>query len=113
MSLAKAFVHLSHLQLDRNFRRHYFLAPPFGIRYTRASSRNAWATSSDPQADVRVGGIGVEVGERDRHRDQHSRRYHRDRAEIVINRRALDPGYQYGDTLGPDSNHSNITAPTL
>jgi len=62
-------------------------------------------------ADVRVGGIGVEVGERDRHRDQYSHRYHRDRvvgvdvgerdrhrdqywhryhrdrAEVVINRR--------------------------
>ena len=32
-------------------------------------------------ADVRVGGIGVEVGERDRYRDRDWRRYHRDRAE--------------------------------
>jgi hypothetical protein len=50
------------------------------------------------QADIRLGGIGVEVGERDRYRDhdwrryhrdrdQDWRRYHRDRAEIVIDRR--------------------------
>jgi hypothetical protein len=40
-------------------------------------------------ADIKVGGVGVEVGERDRHRhrDQDGRRYHRDRAEVVINRR--------------------------
>jgi hypothetical protein len=49
-------------------------------------------------ADFRVGGVGIEVGERDRYRDQDWRRYHRDRdqdwrryhrdrAEIVINRR--------------------------
>ena len=49
-------------------------------------------------ADIRVGGLGVEVGERDRHRDQYWRRYHRERAvgvvidrrhraEVVINRR--------------------------
>jgi hypothetical protein len=51
-------------------------------------------------ADVRVGGVGIEVGERDRYRDRDLRRhhrdraefgerdrYHRDRAEIVINRR--------------------------
>ena len=39
------------------------------------------------QADIRFGGVGIEVGERDRYRDQDWRRYHRDRAEIVINRR--------------------------
>jgi len=33
-------------------------------------------------ADVRVGGVGIEVGERDRHRDRDLRRYHRDRAEV-------------------------------
>jgi hypothetical protein len=38
-------------------------------------------------ADVRVGGIGVEVGERDRHRDQYSRRYHRERAEVEVGER--------------------------
>ena len=40
-------------------------------------------------ADIKVGGVGVAVGERDRyrHRDQNWRRYHRDRAEVVINKR--------------------------
>jgi len=33
-------------------------------------------------ADFRVGGVGIEVGERDRYRDQDWRRYHRDRAEV-------------------------------
>ena len=34
------------------------------------------------QADIRVGGVGIEVGERDRYRDRDLRRYHRDRAEV-------------------------------
>jgi hypothetical protein len=40
-------------------------------------------------ADIKVGGVGVDVGGRDRHRhrDQSWHRYHRDRAEVVINRR--------------------------
>jgi hypothetical protein len=40
-------------------------------------------------ADIKVGGVGVGVGERDRyrHRDQNWRRYHRDRAEVVIIKR--------------------------
>jgi hypothetical protein len=38
-------------------------------------------------ADIRVKGVGVEVGGRDRHRDQHVRRDHRDHAEVVISRR--------------------------
>jgi hypothetical protein len=33
-------------------------------------------------ADFRVGGVGIEVGERDRYRDRDLRRYHRDRAEV-------------------------------
>jgi hypothetical protein len=33
-------------------------------------------------ADIRFGGVGIEVGERDRYRDQDRRRYHRDRAEV-------------------------------
>ncbi len=46
-------------------------------------------------ADIRFGGAGIEVGERDRyrdhdrrryHRDEDWRRYHRDRAEVVIER---------------------------
>jgi hypothetical protein len=41
-------------------------------------------------ADIRVGGIGVEIGERDRRRDQYWHRYHRDRAEVVIDRRHRD-----------------------
>jgi uncharacterized iron-regulated membrane protein len=38
-------------------------------------------------ADIRVKGVGVEVGERDRHRDRRWNWYHRDRAQVVINRR--------------------------
>jgi hypothetical protein len=47
-------------------------------------------------ADIRFGGVGIEVGERDRYRDHDWRRYHReedwhryhrDRAEVVIDRR--------------------------
>lgn len=49
-------------------------------------------------ADFRVGGVGIEVGERGRYRDEDWRRYHRygdrdwrryhrDRAEVVIDRR--------------------------
>jgi hypothetical protein len=38
-------------------------------------------------ADIKVKGVGVEVGDRDRHRDQRGRRDHRDRAEVVIGKR--------------------------
>ena len=40
-------------------------------------------------ADIRFGGVGIEVGERDRYRD--SRRYHRDRAEVGERDRYRDP----------------------
>ena len=40
-------------------------------------------------ADFRVGGVGIEVGERDRYRD--SRRYYRDRAEVGERDRYRDP----------------------
>ena len=36
--------------------------------------------------DVKVGGSGVRVGERTRHRDRDMHRHHRDRAPIVIKR---------------------------
>lgn len=38
-------------------------------------------------ADIRVKGVGVDVGDRDRHRDHRARRDHGDRAEVVIGKR--------------------------
>jgi hypothetical protein len=56
-----AFRHLVAIPLDRNFRRHCFLAPPFRIRYTPACdpgrSMSAIAVRTNPQARLDDGAV--------------------------------------------------------
>jgi hypothetical protein len=57
------------------------------LQVPRSLLTSQWSSRRAPTS--RSGALGVEVGERDRHRhrDQDWRRYHRDRAEVVINTR--------------------------